>query len=822
MISRKRKESVLSFFGSNNAVRWGLLVVVTALFTLILYPNLVVTRRNYQVGDVAERDVKAPKDFFVEDKIATEAKRRQAADSILTVYDFDKALADRLQRRVNRAFSILQAVHNTPLTPEAPETQLTAGPSVNTVEPTVLTVPDNPTPMGPPTPGELAAARHQRVWQLKGEFETELGISVSDGAYAILEKQAFDETVAALINDILAKILGTGVVSNKEILLRRADKGILLRVVGSNTEKPVFNLEPFYGLDQAKSMVRIIGQPYLKELDYTLRNLIVDFIQLLIQPNITLNRSETEARKDYAAAEIKPILYQIKAGEMLLREGERVTNVQLLKLRALQDQTHSTQLWARSAGTSLLILCLLMTTYALHARHHTPGGQDHNKTLFFLATVFLLFLFFAKISFLLARSIAVSEPFGITHDSISYGIPLAAGAMSVCLFLGLDWAIAFSVVIAVFVAVVFHNRFEIFVYFLINSTMAAYWLQNCRERKAFIRAGARLGMLNVFLVTALELYGGEVVGIRLLWDWAFAFMGGIGAGIVTAGIAPLLELTFDYTTDIKLLELANLDRPILRRLMIEAPGTYHHSVIVGSMVEAAATAIGANSLLAKVCGYYHDIGKIRKPLYFIENQIDGKNKHDKLAPSMSALILIAHVKEGVEIAKKNKLGQAITDTIRQHHGTSLISYFLEKAKQRKGEENVNIDDYRYPGPRPQTREAGLVMLADIVEAASRTLENPTPSRIQGHVQNLINKVFSDGQLDECELTLKDLHQIAKSFNKILNGIHHHRIEYAENLAVANGKGKNGSPDRQPAKQSSDLPKENKAGGTGHLKRLGLS
>ena len=303
-------------------------------------------------------------------------------------------------------------------------------------------------------------------------------------------------------------------------------------------------------------------------------------------------------------------------------------------------------------------------------------------------------------------------------------------------------------------------------------------------------------------------------------------MGGIGSGIVTAGIVPLVEMAFGYTTDITLLELANLDRPILRRLMIEAPGTYHHSVIVGSLVEAAASEIGANPLLAKVCGYYHDIGKIKKPLYFIENQTDGKNKHDKLAPSMSSLILIAHIKDGVEIAKENKLGQIIHDTIRQHHGTSLIKYFYEKAKQLKGEENVNIDNFRYPGPKPQTREAGLVMLADVVEAASRTLDNPTPSRIQGLVQNLINKIFSDGQLDACELTLKDLHNIAKSFNKLSYGIHHHRIEYTEKRVSAgeNGKGKtrNGGSDRQPSKQVQDLDEEDKTNGTGHLKRLGLS
>ena len=284
-------------------------------------------------------------------------------------------------------------------------------------------------------------------------------------------------------------------------------------------------------------------------------------------------------------------------------------------------------------------------------------------------------------------------------------------------------------------------------------------------------------------------------------------------------------MIFDYKTDITLLELANLDRPILRRLMIEAPGTYHHSVVVGTLVEAAASETGANPLLAKVCGYYHDIGKMSKPLYFIENQ-RGKNKHDKLAPSMSSLILIAHVKDGVEIAKKNKLGQVIIDTIKQHHGTSLIKYFYEKAKQLKGEDAVKIDDFRYPGPKPQTREAGLVMLADAVEAASRTLENPTPSRIQGLVQNLIDQIFSDGQLDACELTLKDLHNIAKSFNKILTGIHHHRIEYPEQRAAVegNGKGKtkNGSPDRRQAKQTQNLSEEDKSNGSGHLKRLGLS
>jgi len=386
----------------------------------------------------------------------------------------------------------------------------------------------------------------------------------------------------------------------------------------------------------------------------------------------------------------------------------------------------------------------------------------------------------------------------------------------------MEIAIPFAVLTAICTAVVFHIRFEILIYLLLNGTMAAYWIQNCRERKVFIKAGLKLGLLNILLVVAAEIYAGNLSGMHILWGTLFAFVGGVGTGIVTSGLSPLIELAFGYTTDITLLELANLDRPILKRLMIEVPGTYHHSMIVGTMVEAAASEIGANPLLAKVCGYYHDIGKIKKPLYFIENQERGINRHDKLAPSMSSLILIAHVKDGMEMGRENKLGQPIIDTIEQHHGTTLIRYFYEKAKKQKGEHAVKIEDYRYPGPRPQTREAGLVMLADVLEAASRTLENPTPSRIQKLVQELINKIFSDGQLDNCELTLKDLHNIARSFNKILTGIHHHRIEYPDSASLNGGNGKNGSTDRKQARQIRDNAGKSERKSAGHLKRLGQS
>jgi putative nucleotidyltransferase with HDIG domain len=265
-----------------------------------------------------------------------------------------------------------------------------------------------------------------------------------------------------------------------------------------------------------------------------------------------------------------------------------------------------------------------------------------------------------------------------------------------------------------------------------------------------------------------------------------------------------VEIIFAYTTDIKLLELANSEQPILKNLIIQAPETHSHSIIIGNLVEAAAKAINANPILAKVAAYYHDIGKIKKPMYFIENQKGGDNPHNKLTPSMSSLILLSHVKDGVALAKENRLGQKIIDIIQQHHGTSLISYFYQKAKEKEnpGVQEVNEKDYRYPGPKPQTKEAGIVMLADAVEAASRTLSDPTPSRIKGLTQKIINKIFADGQLDECELTLKDLHEIGNSFNRILNAIYHQRIGYPS----MEGTGKKQKAHENPNSKSATHPR----------------
>jgi putative nucleotidyltransferase with HDIG domain len=541
-------------------------------------------------------------------------------------------------------------------------------------------------------------------------------------------------------------------------------------------------------------MVRIVGDPMLRQVSPDLRDAIVDLSRQLIRPNLEPNPQETAARRAAAAAPDEPPQLMIKKGEMLVREGERISELQSRKIQAMQAQADTHRIPMAGIGAVALLAAILAIQYHVRLDGRIKAPQYGNKDLFFLTSVMVVLMVVVNISTTLPDAWFLGLSSLRPSSAVGFGIPLAAGAMIVCLIMGLDIALIFSLALALSATMLLQGGLETFIYFILSCTMASWWLQDCRERRVIIKAGARLGLLNALLAVIIDLTMGATAWVTLPVDVAMALIGGIGAGILTAGMAPLVEWVFGYTTDITLLEQASLDRPILRRLMVEAPGTYHHSIIVGSMVEAAATAIGANPIMAKVCGYYHDIGKLKQPLYFIENQSDGKNKHDKLAPSMSALILIAHVKNGVELARENKLGRVIIDTIEQHHGTSLISYFYAKAKAAKGENAVNIDDFRYPGPRPQTREAGIVMLADVLEAASRTLDNPTPSRINGLVRNLINNVFSDGQLDHCELTLKDLTLIADHFTKILNGIHHHRIEYQD--SPSSGKSRHANTDRK--------------------------
>jgi len=829
MVLEQKKKPFFNRPGTNRMIRLYLLCLVTAVFTVILFPDFITPRYTYQLGDIVKKNIKAPSAFFVEDKEATEKNRKQAVTEVLAVYDHDKTLSSKLANNIRQSFALVRTVIETAAknitalpddsskkTIDAGETKLASAPEQLKSPPLAQVVSD----------ADFKTVLHKKILQHKDEFAKIIGFEVSKSYYATLEKENFSVEIENLIILILTKILANGVVANKQVILNEVGKGIVLRTIGTQNEKIVRRLKPYYGLDQALEMVRIESKLPLSSLHHSVQDLIVTFCQKQIQPNITSNKSETAKRQEMAAAQVKPVMYKIKAGEMILREGDRVTARQLLNLNVMQAQQKKNQPWTIAIGSAMMIGFLLVTTYFLFMQCQNCAVLDSYKNLFFISIVLISVFFFTRISTSLADSLSGNSTLMLSEASVILGFPLATGTMMVCVFMGFELAFFFAIITAVGAAFILNTSLPLFIYFFLSGAMGAYWIQNCKDRKIFIHAGIRLGIFNLVQAVALSVYQADLtdftgfVDWKLLWDGTFAFTGGILAGIITAGIVPLAEIAFRYTTDITLMESANLDQPILHKLMLEAGGTYHHSLVVGAMAEAAAAEIGANPLLAKVCGYYHDIGKMKKPLYFIENQKNVKNKHDKLAPSMSKMIIMAHVKDGVEIAKKNKLAPVIIDAIQQHHGKSPIRYFYDKACKLKGDDAINIDDYCYPGPKPQTREIGLIMLADVVEAASRTLDNPTPARIQGLVQRLINHIFSDGQLDSCEFTLKDLHLISKSFYKILNGIYHHRVEYQDKETTKKNTEKYESSDKQPVNQTKEQVQNKTQGSVIQLRRLG--
>lgn len=412
----------------------------------------------------------------------------------------------------------------------------------------------------------------------------------------------------------------------------------------------------------------------------------------------------------------------------------------------------------------------------------------------------------------------------ISEAGTVFGMPIPAGAMLVALLFDFHTAIVFSFIVSLLTGLWLHDAvYPIYVF--VGSLTAAFSVIRCKKRSAILKGGLYVTSANIITAIILLLFQGEIFTIKAVSAVIFAISAGISVTAIVSIILPVLEYTFNVTTDISLLELLDLNHPLMKNLMIAAPGTYHHSVIVGNLVESAAESVGVNPLLARVSAYYHDIGKIKMPEYFVENQTAAVSKHDKLTPHMSSMIIVSHVKEGAELARHHKFPQSIIDIIQQHHGNALITYFFQKAKDLDNDKLPSEDDYKYPGPKPQTRVAALVMMADAVEAASRVLTEPTPSRISALVDRIINHIFLEGQLDECELTLKDISEIKKYFSYILTGILHKRVDYPgfdfnaeqpkaqkENERGEYGEARtNENSHKEPAKADKDKHRENTEG-----------
>jgi len=747
------------------------LFFMSALFlALLIIPSPQLLSVKYREGDIATSDIRASQDYLIEDLLLTEKKRAEAEVTAPYVYSLDPNANLEIVNRFEQALALVRE----------------KGREVGLQAVADLLVSDL-------TEQEMLALSR------------------------IKEERAF----TADLGRQLAPFYRQRIVADLAQFDANRKHGIQVVDPGTKQEVAAGDYSTVIDLPTARRSFAALhlnlgGQP--RDLE-TLKGVA----QRMLLPNLSFDKEATEDKKGEARAAVRPVLFKMKRGEMIVRVGERISAEQAMKLEKIYKSKSFTPLLT-GLGIFGLILVLCYSPYRF-ARKNIRKFNPSNKDIMFLALLTVANFAGLKVMFTVSSVLGGVFP-SVDTASYFYLFPFAASIIIVRIILNSEVALVYCAVCAPLLGLMMSNSLQVVIYALLGGIVGAHGVRQCKERGTIYSAGLKVSVVNMAVALCFHIYGDNPFSWQTLISIAFALFGGILNAVFVSGTVPLVEALFQYTTDVKLLELANLNSPLLRELMIRAPGTYHHSVLVGNLVEAGAEAINANPLLARVAAYYHDVGKLKKPLYFIENIRDGENRHDKLSPSMSALILISHMKEGVELAREYRLGRPIIDIIRQSHGTSLISYFYLKAKglEVPGAPSVEERDFRYPGPKPQTREAGLVLLADCVEAASRTLVDPTPARIQGMVQKIINNIFMDGQLDECELTLKNLHEIAKSFNQILAGIYHHRIDYPEPAY----KEKN-SVKRSPEDSDSEPPKTEagrdsgvQKGGPDDIRRLGMS
>ncbi len=484
----------------------------------------------------------------------------------------------------------------------------------------------------------------------------------------------------------------------------------------------------------------------------------------LLEPNMIYNEEATMANREAARQGVEPVM--ILRNTLIIQEGEEVTERHMAQLEALGllgSRVH----FGSYAGL-FLVLFTIFAVVVLYIHFFNPDIFQNVTHLSLLSLIMVLTLVLS----LAARYFS------------GFLMPVAMAGILITVLLDARLAVFINLVLAIFLGFTVDWEFSYLLVSFLSGMVAIYSVSSLQRRSDLTRAGFFVAGMNVIAIIAvLLLTKGFHLEYDFLREFSISILAGLGNGLFSAvlaiGLLPYLESAFGLTTAVTLLELSDPGRPLLRKLLMETPGTYHHSVLVGNMAEAAAEAIDADPLLCRVAAFYHDIGKIRRPYFFIENQFTGDNPHKKISPNLSALIVRSHVKDGVELARQENLPESIIEIIQQHHGTGMISFFYRQAMENNREISLAEEEFRYEGPLPQTREAALILLADSVEAAVRSLSRPVAGRVEGMVRRIIKEKLNDGQFDDTPLTLRDLDLVGDTFVYILSGIFHQRIEYPE-------------------------------------------
>lgn len=496
----------------------------------------------------------------------------------------------------------------------------------------------------------------------------------------------------------------------------------------------------------------------------------------LIQPNLVLNTERVNAARERAVQSVEPV--PIMQGEIIIRKGDvvRPEHISLMRDVGLLKTGRD---YGALAGRTLLVLAMT-ALLVFYLRQNRLQVFDSIALIGLVGCVIVTVLLLGRLFSMLSWPEAVYlNPSALVGLLLTLLIDAKVGTMA-------------TVVTSVLLGVVSAFSWPVTIVSLVGGLTAVLSVSKVSQRGDLMRAGFFVGGTDFLLLIAVGL-GTKNTG--LIIHSYLGLISGLFASIVAIGVLPYLESAFKITSAIRLLELSNPNHPLLRRLMMEAPGTYHHSILVGNLAEAAAEAVGADGLLARVGAFYHDIGKLKRPYFFVENQVGKDNPHDRIAPSLSTLIITSHVKDGLELANEYKLPDVVTQFIAQHHGTDLVRFFFHRATEASEGNVVEEKDFRYPGPKPQGKEVAIVSLADAVEAAVRSLSRPTPGKIEGLVRKIIKDRLNSGELDESDLTFQDMDRIANAFAKVIMGMFHTRVEYPEKITkeeIEGKRAKNGS------------------------------
>jgi cyclic-di-AMP phosphodiesterase PgpH len=701
-----------------------LLVILTTLL-LLSNPSSSFTD-NYKPGDVLGRSIVAPADLTAIDLAETERRKTAARESTRSVFNFDSSRAETSVQSFRSAWEQLQK-------------QSTSG-------------------------------QKAPVWTGEG------GPAVAQAIISHNFNEADLERLASLIREIGAGYIyddGDAERLQQEIVLVDVRNPVAQMIVPAPRTRMV-------SLSSARQSLelRIIN---LQGWTLDQKTMLVSALLPLIRPNVVLDQTATAAARETEANQIKPVVISLKRNQVVAREGDTVTPGILAQIAAIKSTGHDGKPWHNFFGLLLVVVAVYWAAWKF-AEHRTASSLlslSKQKAFALVGSAIVVQTALMKIGFTFGDSVAARMQAPFNDAAIwNFAIPFAAAALLVAMLVDTQLAFLTAIITALFAGMLAPTGMQKVLFAMVSCSAAIYGIGRYRERQSVTLAGLLVGAVNAVMAVALMAYSEQPLTVKtFLMATGCGFAGGLLTAVFAAGGLPINETLFGILTDVKLLELSNADLPVLGQLALRAPGTNQHSHAVGQLAEDACRAVGANPLLARIGALYHDIGKLAAPEYFVENQ-QGDNPHDRLRPYQSAKIITSHVTYGSRLAKEIALPAKIADFIPQHHGTRTLHYFLRKAQaQAKPNETVDEADFRYPGPKPQFKEAAIMMLADSCEAAARSLARPDPANIRAIVVKIVDAIISDGQLDECDITLQELTTIREAMISALTAIYHARIDY---------------------------------------------